>query len=539
MQLLFLFTLLASSFDSDGREIFTCYTYKTVAEYRPNIKQLQILLDSSNNSACSIFPAGVNINVTIGSVDFATIVPAPNFPPYSYTITNFGYSNTSVLVIEGFSLPDDGTGTGDEISIDYLLIEVYSYAEITRIEILEMQTIISSLSECFYAAMPVTLTQNYLTIQMNATGLCRIQISSLDSLHITIDGNAYSFDMTNLPLQDLATNYAHNKLFTMKLTPPGVTPLAFTTLKPNWDATGYLITKSGGIETRIDLQFSSVKYTSIPDFYNNPFMALNDGQFAFTTMPIVAKIYQLVAVLAQTGRSYNNMIFRFQVNTNGQSRTFDYRTGKYNMYITKFLFFCSDMPSNEQEDCMKFYQMVQVSYDVMVTASGMFYLNDTLIGAQHDTISYKRQQWERTFFITEDNKICLFLESSNPKFIFNPAIPTTFNISISKKINATAHGVNGTFVFNTNYNNSDKVCFQNSTLQDLVETDYIATLVVTHGTNTFYNLFWGTKDGDTKKNMFTAYIILGIGCFAAVVYSLSGFVRFQKQLKAMKKKKTV
>ncbi|CAL6012371.1 Conserved_hypothetical protein [Hexamita inflata] len=539
MQLLLLFTLLASSFDSDGREIFTCYTYKTVAEYRPNIKQLQILLDSSNNSACSIFPAGVNINVTIGSVDFATIVPAPNFPPYSYTITNFGYSNTSVLVIEGFSLPDDGTGTGDEISIDYLLIEVYSYAEITRIEILEMQTIISSLSECFYAAMPVTLTQNYLTIQMNATGLCRIQISSLDSLHITIDGNAYSFDMTNLPLQDLATNYAHNKLFTMKLTPPGVTPLAFTTLKPNWDATGYLITKSGGIETRIDLQFSSVKYTSIPDFYNNPFMALNDGQFAFTTMPIVAKIYQLVAVLAQTGRSYNNMIFRFQITTNGQSRTFDYRTGKYNMYITKFKFSCSDTPSNEQDDCMKFYKMVQVSNDVRVTASGMFYLNDTLIGAQHDTISYKRQQWERTFFITEDNKICLFLESSNPKFIFNPAIPTTFNISISKKINATAHGVNGTFVFNTNYNNSDKVCFQNSTLQDLVETDYIATLVVTHGTNTFLNLFWGTKDGDIKKNMLTAYIILGIGCFAAVVYSLSGFVRFQKQLKAMKKKKTM
>ncbi|CAL6082008.1 Conserved_hypothetical protein [Hexamita inflata] len=539
MQLLFLFTLLASSFDSDGREIFTCYTYKTVAEYRPNIKQLQILLDSSNNSACSIFPAGVNINVTIGSVDFATIVPAPNFPPYSYTITNFGYSNTSVLVIEGFSLPDDGTGTGDEISIDYLLIEVYSYAEITRIEILEMQTIISSLSECFYAAMPVTLTQNYLTIQMNATGLCRIQISSLDSLHITIDGNAYSFDMTNLPLQDLATNYAHNKFFSIKLTPPGVTPLAFTTLKPNWDATGYLITKSGGIETRIDLQFSSVKYTSIAGFYSNPFMALNDGQFAFTTVPIFAKVYQLSVTMAQTGRSYNNMIFRFQVTTNGQSRTFDYHGMKYNIYITKFLFSCSDMPSNEQEECMKFYKLVQKSDNVVVTCSGLFYSNETLIGAQHDTIPYKRQQWERTFFITEDDKTCMYLESSNTKFTFDPTIQTTFSISIAKRLNATSYGVNGTFVFNTNYNNSDKVCFQNSTLQDLVETDYIATLVVTHGTNTFYNLFWGTKDGDIKKNMLTAYIILGIGCFAAVVYSLSGFVRFQKQLKAMKKKKTV
>ncbi|CAL5991224.1 Conserved_hypothetical protein [Hexamita inflata] len=534
-----IFALHASSFDSDGREIFTCYTYKTVAEYRPNIKQLQILLDPSNNSACAIFPAGVNINVTIGSVDFATIVPAPNYPPYSYTINNFGYSNTSVLIIEGFSLPDDGTGTGDEISIDYLLIEVYSYAEITRLEIMELQTIISSLSECFYAAMPVTLTQTFLTIQMNATGLCRIQIASLASLHITIDGNAYSFDMTNLPLQDLAANYAHNKLFSVKLTPPGTTPLAYTTLKPNWDASGYLLTTSGGVETRIDLQFSSVKYTSIAGFYSLSFMALNDGQFAFTTMPILAKVYQLSLTMAQTGRSYNNMIFRFQVTANGQTRTFDYRGLKYNIYITKFLFACADMPSNEQDECVKFYKLVQESDSVGVTCSGLFYANDTLIGAQHDTIPYRRQQWERTLFITEDDKTCLHLESSNPKVAFDPAVQTTFNISISKKINATAHGVNGTFVFSTSYNNQEKVCFSNSTLQDLIETDYLATLVVTQGTNTFYNLFWGMKAGDTKKNALTAYVILGVGCFAAAVYSLSGFVRFQKQLKAMKKKKTV
>ncbi|CAL6012401.1 Conserved_hypothetical protein [Hexamita inflata] len=532
-------TLLAATFDSDGREIFTCYTYKTVAEYRPNIKQLQILLDSSNNSACSIFPAGVNINVTIASVNFATIVPAPNYPPYSYTITNFGYTNTSVLVIEGFSLPDDGTGTGDEISIDFLLIEVYSYAEITRIEILEMQTIISSLSECFYSILPVTLTQTFITINMTATGLCRIQISSLDSLHITIDGNAYSFDMTNLPLQDLATNYAQNKFFSIKLTPPGVSPLAFTTLKPNWDATGYLITSSGGIDTRIDLQFSSVKYTSIDGFYNNPFMALNDGQFAFTLVPIVSKVLKLSATMASTGRTYNNMIFRFKVVVGTQSRTFDYRALKYNLFMTKFNFSCDDMPSNEQSECKSFYNLVQKSDNVIVTSSGLFYANETLIGAQHDTIPYKRQQWERTYFISQDDNTCLHLESSNLDFVFDPSIQTTFNIQIAKRLNVTSYGVNGSFTFSTNYNNSEKVCFSNSTLHDLIETDYIATLTVTHGTNTFLNLFWGTKYEDENKNMLTAYVILGIGGFAAVVYSLSGFVKFQKQLKAMKKKKSL
>ncbi|CAL6001073.1 Conserved_hypothetical protein [Hexamita inflata] len=535
MQLLLLF-IVASTLDSDGREIFTCYTYKTVAEYRPNIKQLQILLDSSNNSECSIFPAGVNINVTIGCVSISAVPPV-TFPPYSFTISNFGYTNTSVLVIEGFSLPDDGTGTGDELSIDFLLIEVYSYAEITRIEILEMQTIISSLSECFSLDMPVTLTQTQITIGMTSTGLCRIQMQSLDSLHITIDGKEYSFDMTNPPLQDLAANYAQYPFFSIKLAPPGVTPLAFTALKPNWDATGYLITKSGGIETKIDLRFSSVKYISINGFYKQSFMALNDGWFAFTLMPIAAKVKQLDAVLASTGRVYSNMIFRFQISINGQSRTFDHMAEIYNMFITKFNFSCSQMPSNEKDGCLKFYKLVQVSDDVDVTASVMFYVNQDLIVAQHDTISYKRQQWERTFFVTEDENTCLHFESSNNQFAFDPSIQTTFNISISKKINATAHGANGTFIFNTNYNNSDKVCFQNKTLQDLIKQDYIATLVVTHGPNKFLNIFWGTKTADTNKDMLAAYIILGIGSLVAVVYSLSSFARFQKQLKAMKKKK--
>ncbi|CAL5977742.1 Conserved_hypothetical protein [Hexamita inflata] len=308
-----MYTLQVSTFDSDGREIFSCYSYETVAEYRPNIKQLQILLVSSNNSDCQIFPAGVNINVTIGSVEFATAVPPPNIPPYSYTISNFGYLNTSVLVIEGFSLPDDGTGTGDEISIDYLLIEVYSYAEITAIEIMEMQTIISSLSECFNSNMPVTLTQSQFTINMTATGLCRIQISSLDSLHITINGNSYSFDTTNLVLQDLAATYAQNKFFSLKLTPAGVNPLAFSTLQHSWDATGYLITISGGIETRIELQFSSVKYTSIAGFYSLSFMALNDGQFAFITLPIIATVVAKPTLISKN-TNYFKTIFCINFN---------------------------------------------------------------------------------------------------------------------------------------------------------------------------------------------------------------------------------
>ncbi|CAL5977768.1 Hypothetical_protein [Hexamita inflata] len=383
--------------------------------------------------------------------------------------------------------------------------------------------------------MPVTLTQSQFTINMTATGLCRIQISSLNSLHITINGNSYAFDMTNLVLQDLAATYAQNKFFSLKLTPPGVNPLAFSSNQHSWDATGYLITISGGIETRVELQFSSVQYTSVSDLYSISFMALNDGKFAFITIPIIAKVYQLSLTMATTGRSYNNMILRFQVSINGQTRTFDYRDLIYNTYLTRFFFACSDMPSNEQDACVAFYKLVQESDKVSVTCSGLFYANDTLIGAQHDEISYKRQQWQRVFFIIKDKQTCLHLESSN-SFKFDSSIQTTFNISISKKTNATAYGENGTFIFNSFYNNEEQICFTNSTLQQLIKTEYFATLIVTQGTNTVQTLFWGVQNGDTKKKLIATFTI--IGCIGAIIYALSGFIKFQKQLKVMKKKKT-
>ena len=82
-----------------------------------------ILLDSTNNSACNVFPVGVNINITIGRINY-TQNAATNIAPFSYTIYNFNYSNTTQIAVLGFNetVPTDA---------DYMLVEIYDYSEIT------------------------------------------------------------------------------------------------------------------------------------------------------------------------------------------------------------------------------------------------------------------------------------------------------------------------------------------------------------------------------------------------------------------------
>ncbi|CAL6012271.1 Conserved_hypothetical protein [Hexamita inflata] len=513
--------------DADGREIHTCYTYDTSVEYRPNIKQLLILLVPSNNSACDIFPAGVNINVTIGNTDFATTVPLPVYLPYSYTISNFGYQNTTQIAVEGFSLPLDGLG--DEISIDFLLIEIYSYAEITRIEILEMQTIISSLSECFYSDMPMLVTKDSLYITMNSTGLCRIQIGALKSLQVTIEGKQFSFDLTQASLVDLKTNYNHNVKFNIQLLPGVSDSFAFTAEKPDISATAYLLTNQGGVDTRIDLQLSSSKYDSIQNFYQQSMLTLNDKSYTFTLIPKMPSIIALRAKLSATGLVYNKMILRIVMYVGSSSYTFEYLTPKYNPFKIHYSFSCSDMPSNQVEQCNAFYRLSAASSSGRITVSALFYLNEQMLAVQHDMIPFTPQYFERVYFeLKSASQACLHLESTRP---LND-VQTKFSLSVIRSDNYSSKGE---FTFTAGYDNV-QVCFDNESLIEAVKKEFICTLTVQQQL-TVVHVFSEVKQTGVQKQNLARSVLISVLSAVVFVFSVLQLLRFQKQLKLLKKKK--
>ncbi|CAL6110355.1 Conserved_hypothetical protein [Hexamita inflata] len=522
--------------DTDGREIHTCYTYDTSVEYRPNIKQLLILLVPSNNSACDIFPAGVNINVTIGNTDFATTVPLPVYLPYSYTISNFGYQNTTQIAVEGFSLPVDGLG--DEISIDFLLIEIYSYAEITRIEILEMQTIISSLSECFYADMPMLVKKGQLQITMNATGLCRIQIGNLKSLEVTIEGKQFSFaEADQASLTSLKNTYNHNVLFNIVVVPVGITdPFAFTAEKPDIAATAYLVTEQSGIQTRIDLKLSSQKFDSIPNFYEASYVTMNDKQFIFTLIPKVSSQIALATALAATGKTYNKIIARVIMQVGSLSYTFEQLGAVFDPKQIHLQFSCQDMPSNQLQQCLDFYTASAKATTGKITISALFYYNDLLLISQHDVIPFKPQQFERVLFnVKKDQEICIDLQNSRDP-TFDASAVSTFKFYVIK---ASNYDLKGDYSLQSSYNNvQTQVCFNNSQLRTDALDDFIAMLTISQGAKTVTQVFTSSQTTDSNKINMASFTLIGIFAGIAFVQAIYQLIRFQKQLKALKKKKT-
>ncbi|CAL5972270.1 Conserved_hypothetical protein [Hexamita inflata] len=524
--------LAAILLDADGREIHTCYTYDTTVEYRPNIKQLLILLVPNNNSACDIFPAGANINVTIGNTDFATTVPLPVYLPYSYTISNFGYQNTTQIAVEGFSLPLDGLG--DEISIDFLLIEIYSYAEITRIEILEMQTIISSLSECFYADMPMLVTKDSLYISMNATGLCRIQIGALKSIQVTIEGKQFSFDLMHSSLVDLKTNYNHNVKFNLNLNPGAVDSFSFTAQKPDIAATAYLLTNDGAIDTRIDLVFSEVKYDTILNFYSLSSMSLNDKAFIFTIISKPQSLTALRAKLLLTGYTYNKRILRLIVTTNEQSYTFDYITSKYNALQLHFPFKCSDQPSNQQQQCLTFYEHVRTSSNVKITISALFFYNDNILAVQHNVIDHIPQVFERVYFnVGSGSQSCLHLQNTVQNTFGAEVTNFKFNI-----MRADNYSVKGNFEYNVVYDHSKiEICFNDALLQDAVRENFMALMIMSQGDKQYVHVFQESKNNSQQDSILANYILVTVFSIATTVFVAVRLFIFGKRIKSLKKKK--
>ncbi|CAL6107213.1 Conserved_hypothetical protein [Hexamita inflata] len=530
MIIFYIKTITMVSLDADGREIHTCYTYDTTVEYRPNIKQLLILLVPSNNSACDIFPAGVNINVTIGNTDFATTVPLPVYLPYSYTISNFGYQNTTQIAVEGFSLPVDGLG--DEISIDFLLIEIYSYSEITRIEILEMQTIISSLSECFYADMPMLVTKDSLFISMNATGLCRIQIGALKSLHVTIEGKQFSFNLTQASLVDLKTNYNHNVKFNVSLTPSGTNNFLFTAEESMISSTAYILTEQGGVETRIDLQLSSCDFLSISNFYSEAFLTFNDRSFVFAVQSAPLALYQMEQILIANGQFPDSINVRFEIILASKSYTFDSIFAEYNPLKKYYIMKCEDVPSNEKAACQSFYDLCLEAKSATILISILLYSQSVLILAQHDRIQFKPPLYERAFLEVRDSSVCVHMQQK-----MNAKLSGEVKVQLKLIDNETLVS-RGVYNLQTTYNDVE-LCFTGDTAVQLKENayNYVAQMEVVSGSNSYTTVFWNTQTVSYKKSNTAAFSLIGVAAIVRTVFIVYQIASFQKKLKLLKKKK--
>ena len=72
---------------------------------------------------------------------------------------------------------EEQDGSFVQRNIQYLLVEIYSYAHLAQVSILNMQTLVSSLTECFYPNSSLSIGASQLALSLVATGLCKMQIA--------------------------------------------------------------------------------------------------------------------------------------------------------------------------------------------------------------------------------------------------------------------------------------------------------------------------------------------------------------------------
>ena len=101
--------------------------------------QFIVHLDSTNNSDCQVFPIGVKANLSLTS---------PSFDNITIITVDFNYSTTTDLL---FTIPYALTNTQiEELESETLTyVTIYSYSEITTVEIMIFYETLSQLDNCF------------------------------------------------------------------------------------------------------------------------------------------------------------------------------------------------------------------------------------------------------------------------------------------------------------------------------------------------------------------------------------------------------
>ncbi|CAL6055530.1 Conserved_hypothetical protein [Hexamita inflata] len=249
------------------KQIADCYSPNTVVQYRDNINQLVIKLDSNNNSACEVFPDGVDVNVTLGEIN--PVDPTKFIQPISRTILNFNYKTSKELYLNDIE-------EIDVYDINMILIEIYSYAEITEIHGCVYQSSVSSLTDCFYPNTSILIRQNDFLLSLHATGLCRLQIDDMDQFNILIDSEILYFDTSNADLLNLKLHYGTDKPFSVTL--PG-------NYMRHWDADTIQARIVLSTKEEFDFNFDFIDIESVQNIYQTKQLMRQDSSFGVYVLP--------------------------------------------------------------------------------------------------------------------------------------------------------------------------------------------------------------------------------------------------------------
>ncbi|CAL6066757.1 Conserved_hypothetical protein [Hexamita inflata] len=503
-----------------------CYSPKTTAEYRRNLNQLVVTLISASNPNCSVFPRQVDVNATFAELSQLNAV----IPPFTITVKDFNYSTTKQIVFK--NVPDLST-----YDIQNILIEIYSFQEITQVQIFNMQESRSSLTQCFYPNTSISIGITGFHLNVTATGLCKIQINTMVQMDIVISNTIKSFyTISNTDLNDLKLNYDADLFFQLFF------PGDFTSFWNTQSAQARIYITGSTSSIRFD--FGSVSYDSFPDIYSNVFVTASDEMFCVLGFPDPVKMAPYQTKVTSLG-TYDTFVIR--VNWINQNYTIQktIRTAIFSNIYQEFK--CENEPDSVAKAlCQKVYKAVKANETQSVQLEFLVIKSENPIFVQKTKMTYYRSPVESLLLQQNSKTIDLdvvYYGPTAPSDTYDITI-MTWTFTMANPPAANANPVTGVATWSSSTKSMSISCPDtnaNCKLAKVIYPPIDSIILVTYASRstgkTYCQFVIGVTKNDFKTVKAVTIAISVVIIIGLLVYVIISILRFKQSIKVMKKKK--
>ncbi|CAL6070838.1 Conserved_hypothetical protein [Hexamita inflata] len=225
------------------------------------------------NEACAVFPNSIGANLTVSS---ALIPDTLQLAAY-----NFDFLKTTRLE---FQIPTHDS-LGNPIDLDaydeefYALLEIFSYTEITRVELTVFDDVRSDLENCF-SSLQIQLDTNNFKLAVTPTKACKQQITlksgATDTTYISqtvIKLGTFSFD---IDVTQFVSKYIAGIPFDFQIFPTNeemMAILADTNLKANLQ----LFSQQGQTQVQLNYKIDNFDHIQVAEFTYGQVFVYNDN----------------------------------------------------------------------------------------------------------------------------------------------------------------------------------------------------------------------------------------------------------------------
>ncbi|CAL5973861.1 Conserved_hypothetical protein [Hexamita inflata] len=376
------------------QSLVNCYSTQSTLEFSRNLMHFVVHLESTANSACKVFPIGVKANLTLMS---------PSFDNITITTVDFSYEKTTSLL---FNIPYALTDTQiDELETEQLAyLTIYSFSEITTLELMIFEETLSQLSECF-SSINVTLQFNGFLLEMVPTDYCnnqmKLEAASPDNFIEQISLMVFESRFL-IPVAQIVPHYTDALITYQYTTTDSVELQDLMTLQQTEFLTSTLNFDSnqGGVMVEFVFDVQNIFYQTIQNTLKNPVLRMGEDSFFIVFDEIVLTNLGVVP-------DYNSFSYKLSIEKGAEKAQFAmtytevFSAEQFGQIIQ---FDCHEINEKMEADCMKFYSFDEFDHIIIDL---VFQQHNVLVDHCKEEAVFVKSPWKQAFAQVSNTQLCV------------------------------------------------------------------------------------------------------------------------------------